>query len=1363
MVTRVGDIVFGLGFDTKGLDKGVQLFDAAGNKIVTTQKKIQQQQQQMQTGMQQLAGQMQKVMRASETQAGATTKLSKAYSDVGRHAQLVVKSQSNLEKKMLDVQGANTGLARQMGVVMRSQNAAAKAAEKSAKAYQNEINALLGVGKTAKSAEQSFKVLDKEFERQAQAAQKSVNALIGVDTQYLKTGKSAMSAQASMQVFDRALLNQDRALQAAQSNVRKLTLAMEGMRGSDKAVNVANRAYQRFEAQLRKGVLTTEQLDKQKAKLERRLDAVRRKMGLMQGNTRALAGHMTDLAKSVQVALGPLSGVASRITAITSLANRNTAAIAGLIGGMIALGAIFTKATKAGSHFESQMKIIENRVRQTGMAAGFTADQFNDLAIEVGEATLTTATFARDAIVQLTTVQELAGDNFRRALMVAQDLAASSGTSLQTEVRRMVRALEDPVNSLEGLRRSGVVFTEMQKRVVSALVETGREAEAMGFILDEIEKKVGGNAVAAADSLAGAYDTLVERTVRYLEKLAVQSGAVENLTDTITDLSDRLARLVDQTNAAAISGTAFAVAIKGIGAALSALLENFDLILGALAGFLGAKVVGALIRNLGRVQAGFVGLTGAIKAAAGPVAALGIALTRLNPFLTLLSIGLGVFVTFQSRIDDTKDSLELYNNVMEKARDLNMGLTDAISGSNQELLRQAIAAKEATLAELQRTEAQFENLKQLKERQEELRRQGKGSVMGAGVSDETIARFQTHIDSLTDRLGDLRDEIDKLENQGTSWSDVLEDNKEKLDLLTKAGRDAVRRLREMIDEVQNFNRQVTILEEMGPIQMDIAIDEERAEKTVRDFIKRIEDAVPIGTKDRAAVQARDVADATARVLASFQEIGIVTDDLVTGFKELFAIERFDAARKAVAEFVDQIEREIDSTEDLTKAVFAGGMARREANIQAELASRIADLRISKESELARILEKQIRAREASEFALVNATILKQLQDELVLTQANIDVVGKHHDVQEQTIALVEKELELIERGVPLRSAQAEMERRLLLLTIQRQQELDKLTQIHENLEGAVADLGRAFVSSFEEAIIEGENLREILASLEQDIMRILFRALISNPLERGIEEGFSGVFEGITAGGPDLGGLISSGIQDIFGQQTAADTTSGITALGEAASKAASAVGDVQGMGPAASITSQILQSELAVEAANAAFGAASSATASGTLTSAMVALTAAANTAAAALANVAASAGVSGAGSTIDKILSGIGAFATGALPSPSGATIASLNATGITGLRTSIPGGIGGFQHGGSFTVPGGGSPDSKLLAMLVSGGEQVTVDKAGTGGGQGPNVRQTLIINVPNAPMSRETVNQIATGVGRATQRALAKRLA
>src|SRR5690606_38676201 len=84
---------------------------------------------------------------------------------------------------------------------------------------------------------------------------------------------------------------------------------------------------------------------------------------------------------------------------------------------------------------------------------------------------------------------------------------------------------------------------------------------------------------------------------------------------------------------------------------------------------------------------------------------------------------------------------------------------------------------------------------------------------------------------------------------------------------------------------------------------------------------------------------------------------------------------------------------------------------------------------------------------------------------------------------------------------------------------------------------AARDFGLTFTSAFEDSIVRGESFSKVLKSIEQDILRIITRMAVTEPLMKSIE-GFDvgGLFSGLFGGGDatgydtgpvDLGGSIA--------------------------------------------------------------------------------------------------------------------------------------------------------------------------------------------------------------------------------------------
>jgi hypothetical protein len=132
-----------------------------------------------------------------------------------------------------------------------------------------------------------------------------------------------------------------------------------------------------------------------------------------------------------------------------------------------------------------------------------------------------------------------AGGVFDRATQAAVDLAAAGFGSVTGNAQQLGRALEDPIKGLTALTRSGVTFTEEQRELIRALVESNRTLEAQDIILGAIEKQVGGVAEATANGsarirqafgilteqiamqLAPAFERLVEFGLEFVNRVAI--------------------------------------------------------------------------------------------------------------------------------------------------------------------------------------------------------------------------------------------------------------------------------------------------------------------------------------------------------------------------------------------------------------------------------------------------------------------------------------------------------------------------------------------------------------------------------------------------------------------------------------------------------------------------------------------------------------------------------------------------------------------------------------------------------------------------------------------------------------------------
>lgn len=93
---------------------------------------------------------------------------------------------------------------------------------------------------------------------------------------------------------------------------------------------------------------------------------------------------------------------------------------------------------------------------------------------------------------------------FDRTIAISQDVAAAlAGTGdsfgkLETIAPRVAKALDNPAKNLSSLARIGVQFTDQEKNKIIALQETEGLLAAQNFLLEQLEIRYGGTALAGA-------------------------------------------------------------------------------------------------------------------------------------------------------------------------------------------------------------------------------------------------------------------------------------------------------------------------------------------------------------------------------------------------------------------------------------------------------------------------------------------------------------------------------------------------------------------------------------------------------------------------------------------------------------------------------------------------------------------------------------------------------------------------------------------------------------------------------------------------------------------------------------------------
>ena len=206
----------------------------------------------------------------------------------------------------------------------------------------------------------------------------------------------------------------------------------------------------------------------------------------------------------------------------------------------------------------------------------------------------------------LTATVDTAGGAFDRATVAALDMAAAGFGSAETNAVQLGKALEDPIKGINALTKSGITFTEEEKKKIETMVNSNNVLGAQTMILEAIEKQVGGTAEATATGSAKMSLALgnVSEAIGLvlLPYFTTLSTKVTELTPFLTENADAFTKL------ALIIGTV-AIAVKSLQFAVATYSAVITIATGLTAAFnfvLALNPIGLVVIAVGLLAAAFV-------------------------------------------------------------------------------------------------------------------------------------------------------------------------------------------------------------------------------------------------------------------------------------------------------------------------------------------------------------------------------------------------------------------------------------------------------------------------------------------------------------------------------------------------------------------------------------------------------------------------------------------------------------------------------------------------------------------------------------------------------------------------------------
>lgn len=151
-----------------------------------------------------------------------------------------------------------------------------------------------------------------------------------------------------------------------------------------------------------------------------------------------------------------------------------------------------------------------------------------------------------------------------------------------------------------------------------------------------------------------------------------------------------------------------------------------------------------------------------------------------------------------------------------------------------------------------------------------------------------------------------------------------------------------------------------------------------------------------------------------------------------------------------------------------------------------------------------------------------------LEKEVKNNEALIAAVGKSNEAYQIEITLQQIREDFRRKGIPLLEEEEARYRAIAETLGKQKQKIDDLKAANDSWRQATLDATRAIGTAFEDAIIKGSKLSDVIRALTEDLQRIALRALVTKPLEAAFTNLVNGSGGTAAAGGGGFGQSLST-------------------------------------------------------------------------------------------------------------------------------------------------------------------------------------------------------------------------------------------
>jgi hypothetical protein len=275
------------------------------------------------------------------------------------------------------------------------------------------------------------------------------------------------------------------------------------------------------------------------------------------------------------------AGVKESVKSAFSSENIKTA-----LGGIgVAAGAFLGSSLNEAKDAEKINTDLEQTLKSTKGAAGMTAESLEDLSRSMVENTAYSEDEVKSGESMLLTFTQIGKDVFPQATAATLDYAQKMGVDAKSAALTLGKALNDPATGLSKLTKSGVTFTDAQKKQITAMQKAGDIAGAQKLMIAELNKEFGGQAAAAADTYAGKQKQL-ENTLKEVKETigGALMPVLASIMKTIAPIIQKIAEFVTQ-------HPKLTAAILAIVAVIGTLVGGLSLVTTVMSAFAAAQTV----------------------------------------------------------------------------------------------------------------------------------------------------------------------------------------------------------------------------------------------------------------------------------------------------------------------------------------------------------------------------------------------------------------------------------------------------------------------------------------------------------------------------------------------------------------------------------------------------------------------------------------------------------------------------------------------------------------------------------------------------------------------------------------------------